>query len=195
MSTPRPDIGLMLYEQLPDEFEGGIEDLETAEVSVATMRISSGPYAGVELYLPAAVGLFVASSYFGGMLKKVGEEHYVALKNAAQRLWKRSSVLKIRAVGSAGKISTDPKFSLAFAITGEILPRLRIKLVLKLDIDEAEALEAIPEFLDLIRAILEDRVSEADLEALLTYQPVGGTVLVTFDPVAKRIVSVNGMEL
>lgn len=159
------------------------------------MRISSGPYAGVELYLPAAVGLFVASSYFGGILKKVGEEHYDALKKSAQRLWKRSSALKIRSVGSAGKVSTDPEFSLAFAITGEILPRLRIKLVLKLNIDEAEALEAIPEFLDLIRAILDDRVSEADLEALLTYQPVGGTVLATFDPVAKRIVPVNGMEL
>lgn len=195
MNTPRPAIGLMLYEQLPAEFEGGIEDLETAEVSVATMRISGGPYAGVELYLPAAVGLFVASSYFGGMLKKVGEEHYAALKKAAQRLWKRSSMLEVKAIGSTGKVSTDPKFSLAFAITGEILPRLRFKLVLKLDIDEAEALEAIPEFLDLIRAILEDRVSEADLEALLTYQPVGGTALVTFDPVAKRIVPVNGMEL
>ena len=102
MSTPRPDIGLTLYEQLPTEFEGGIEDLETAEVSVATMRISGGPYAGVELYLPAAVGLFVASSYFGGMLKKVGEEHYAALKQAAQRLWKRSSALEVKPIGSAG---------------------------------------------------------------------------------------------
>ena len=129
------------------------------------------------------------------MLKKVGEEHYAALKKAAQRLWKRSSALEFKSIGSAGKVSNDPKFSLAFAITGEISPRLRFKLVLKLDIDEAEVLEAIPEFINLIRAILEDRVSEADLEALLTYQPVGGTVLVTFDPVAKRIVPVNGMEL
>lgn len=194
MNTPRPDIGLLLYEQLPAEFEEGVEDLETTEVSVATMRISGGPYAGVELYLPAAVGLFVASSYFGGALKKAGEEHYAALKEVAKRLWKRSSVLDVKAIGSAGKVSTDSKFSLAFAITGEILPRLKFKLVLKFDTDEAEALEAIPEFLDLVRAILEDRVSEADLEALLTYQPVGGTVLVTFDPVTKRIVPVNGMQ-
>lgn len=194
MNTPRPDIGLMLYEQLPAEFEEGIEDLATAEVSAATKRISSGPYAGIELYLPAAVGLFVASSYFGGVLKKVGEEHYAALKEFAKRLWKRSSVLEAKAIGSAGKVSADPTYSLAFAITGEIRPRLRFKLVLKLDTDEVEALEAITEFLDLVRAILEDRVSEADLEALLTYHPVGGTALVTFDPVTKRILPVNGME-
>lgn len=194
MNTPRPDIGLMLYEQLPSQFEEGIEDLETAEVSVATMRISSGPYAGLELYLPAAVGLFVASSYFGGALAKVGEEHYAALKEVAKRLWKRSSALEIKSIGSTGKVSTDPNFSLAFAITGEIRPRLDFKLVLKLDIEEADALEAIPEFLDLVRAIVEDRISEADLQALLTYRPVGGTVLVTFDPESKRIVPVNAME-
>jgi hypothetical protein len=195
MNTSQPDVVLMLYEHLPAGFEEGIKDLETTDVSVATMRIPGGPYAGVELYLPAAVGLFVASSYFGGILRKIGEEHYAVLKTTAQRLWRRSSVFEFKAIGSAGKVSTGLKFSLAFAITGEILPRLRFKLVLKLDIDEAEALEAIPEFLDLIRAILEDRVGETDLKALLTYQPVGGTVLVTFDPVAKRIVPVNGMEL
>lgn len=194
MHTPRPTIGLMLYEHLPAGFEEGIADLEAADVSVATLRISGGPYAGLELYLPAAVGLFVASSYFGGMLTKVGEEHYAALKEVATRLWKRSSTLESKSIGSPGKVSTDPKFSLAFSITGEVRPRLSFKLVLKLDTEEADALEAIPEFLDLVRAICEDRVSEADLEALLTYRPVGGTVLVTFDPVAKRIVPVNAME-
>lgn len=193
MNTVRPDIGLMLYDHLSAEFEEEIEDLETDEVSVAAMRISGGPYAGVELYLPAAVGLFVASSYFGGILKKVGEEHYIALKEVAKRLWKRSSALEVKTVGTAGKVSTDPKFSLAFAVTGEVLPRLRFKLMLRLDADEAEALEAIPDFLDLVRAILEDRVSEADLEALLTYKPIAGTALVTFDPVTRRIVPVNGM--
>lgn len=195
MDTSRPNIGLMLYDQLPDEFEEEIKDLGTAEVSVATKRISGGPYAGVELYLPAAVGLFVASSYFGGVLKKVGEEHYAALKEVAKRLWKRSSVLEMKAIGSAGKVSTEPTYSLAFAITGEIKPGLTFKLVLKLDTDEVEALEAIPEFLDLVRAILEDRVCETDLDALLAYRPVGGTVLVTFEPGTKRIVPVKVMEL
>jgi hypothetical protein len=171
----------MLFEELPPEFEEGIEDLETSDIKVGTLRVSSGPYAGVELYLPAAVGLFVASSYFGGALKKAGEEHYLALKEVAKRLWKRSSKLEVTVMGTPGKVSANPKYSVAFAITGEVLPRLSFKLVLKLDIEESEALEAIPEFLDTVRNILEDRLSQEDVEALLTYKPVGGVVLVTFD--------------
>jgi len=184
----------MLFEELPPEFEEGIEDLETPDIKVGTLRVSSGPYAGVELYLPAAVGLFVASSYFGGALKKAGEEHYLALKDVAKRLWKRSSKLEVTVMGTPGKVSANPKYSIAFAITGEVLPRLSFKLVLKIDIEESEALEAIPEFLDTVRNILEDRLSQEDVEALLTYKPVGGVVLVTFDAKSRRIVPVNGME-
>lgn len=93
MDKARPDIGLMLLEALPADFEADFDELNTPEVTAATLRRSGGPYNGVELYLPAAVGLFVASSYFGGALKKAGEEHYLALRAVAKRLWKESSKL------------------------------------------------------------------------------------------------------
>ena len=96
-------------------------------------------------------------------------------------------------IGSAGKVSSNRRFSLAFAITGEVVPGFRFKLILGLDADEAEAAEAIAAYLDTVRAICEDRLSEADWKALLTHSPVGGTALVTFDPATRQIIPVNGL--
>ena len=69
MKRSRPNLALMLREELPPEFEEQFDDLETQDITVVTHRISGGPYAGLELYLPAAVVLYVASNYFGGALK------------------------------------------------------------------------------------------------------------------------------
>lgn len=183
----------MLLEGIPEDIEDDFNRLRTPDVQIASIRRSGGPNAGVELYLPAAVALFIASSYFGGALKKAGEDHYAALKRVGARLWTRASGLKITVLGSAGKHADEQKFSLAFAITGDVAPGLRFKLILRLNAGEAEAEDAVSAFLDTVRAIIEDRIEEAELAALLTYKPIGGTALVTFDPVEKRIVPVNGM--
>lgn len=193
MFTARPDLGLLLFKELPPEFEESFEDLETEGVAVGILRIPSGPFAGLELYLPAAVGLFVASSYFGGLLKKAGEDHYVALKEVARRLWARASKLRVTAIGSPGKVSPNNKYSLAFAITGAISPEVAFKLVLEADVGEATAQEAIPAFLDTIRSVIEGTLGRDDLDALLTYRPMGGVMLVTFDSETRRIVPVNAM--
>lgn len=191
----RPTIALLLFEELPKDFESGIaEQLNSEHSSFDVLRIPGGPFAGLELYLPAAVGLFIASNYFGGIIGKIGEEHYLALKEAAKRLWRRSSKLKIGMVGTPGKLAAVPKFSVAYSVTGEVEPNLNFKLVLRCDIHEEEAEEAIDAFLDMLRDLHTGALGEDNLAALLTYRLVGGTAVVTFDPNTKKIVAVNGMD-
>lgn len=191
----RPTIALLLYAELPEDFALGIaEQLGSEEFKFEVLRIPGGPFAGVELYLPAAVGLFIASSYFGGIIGKIGEEHYLSLKKAAKRLWRQSSRLNIRMVGTPGKLSAVPKFSVAYSVTGETAHNVSFKLVLRCDIHGAEAEEAIDAFLDMLRDLHAGALDENNFAALLTYRPVGGTALVTFDPTTKQIVSVNGMD-
>jgi hypothetical protein len=191
----RPTIALLLYEELPDDFESGIaEQLGSEDFTFDVLRIPGGPWAGLELYLPAAVGLFIASSYFGGIIGKIGEEHYLTLKDAAKRLWRQSSKLKIGMTGTPGKLAAAPKFSVAYSITGEVEPNKSFKLVLRCDIHGAEAEEAISAFLDMLRDLHTGALGEDDLAALRTYRPVGGTALVTFDPNTKQIVALNGMN-
>ena len=176
----RPMIALLLYEDLPDDFESGLaEQLGSEDHTFDVLRIPGGPF---------------ASSYFGGIISKIGEEHYSALKEAAKRLWRQSSQLKIGMTGTPGKLAAAPKFSFAYSITGEIEPKVSFKLLLRCDIHGAEAEEAINTFLDMLRDLHAGVLGEDDLAALLTYRPVGGTALVTFNPNTKQIVAVNGMD-
>lgn len=192
--TP-PQLGVLLYDALPDSFEADLlADLATEGLNIPIQRIPSGPFTGIELYLPAAAMLFVTTAYFTGFLQKAGEDHYELVKRGAKALWKRASRLRVTQIASApGKIS-NTSFSLTYAIMGNVAPRLNFKFIVRAEIEEAEAEDGICAFLDLLRAIHADQISEADLEALLTYRPVGGTVLVTFDPKARQIIPVNAFD-
>lgn len=193
--STRPDIGLLLFDNLPGDFEDGLTDnLESDGLSVRVMRIPAGPFAGIELYLPAAAMLFVATAYFSGFFQKAGEDHYELLKQAAQKLWRRASRLRTTRVASApGKISNTP-FSLAYAIMGTVQPGLSFKFIVKAEIDEVEADEGIRAFFDLLRDIHAGKIGEEDIKALRTYRLVGGTVLVTFDPKMRHIVPVDAFD-
>lgn len=188
----RPDLLLMLHEGLPDVFEEEArEQLEPFIQNFMVIRQPGGPYTGVELYLPTAVALFVAAGFFNGALQEAGKDAYVALKNVASKLWHRTGKVNVTTSGSAGKVSPDRKFSLAYSITGEVARGLNFKLLMQTEISHDDAEAGIEAFFGLLNDLLNDRVAESDAEALLTYKPVGGIVLVTFDSAARKIVPIN----
>jgi hypothetical protein len=190
----RPDIGFMLYEDLPPDFDADlVEDLASDGLNVGTLRIPGGPFAGIELYLPAVAAMYIGGAYFTGFIQKAGEDHCDLVKLAAKKLWRRISLVKVEAIGTQGKVSST-SFSLAYAIMGEVTEGLRFKFIVRTTVEAVEAEEGIQAFLDLLRDIHAGNISEDDAKALLTYRPVGGTVLVTFDPKARRIVPVNAFE-
>lgn len=201
MTTPsapeveRPDIVLMLFDHLPDALEADARvQLDVPGFRTVVVRRPAGPFAGIELYLPTAVALFVAYGVLNGYLQKIGEDGYEALVRAAKVLWRRCRHINAALIGSRGKVSQVQRFSLTYSITGEITPGLRFKFLIQSEISEDEADAGITAFLALIGDLHNDRLSPANLEALLTYRPVGGTVLVSYDATKRMIVPVNAFE-
>jgi hypothetical protein len=188
---PRPNVAITLFEGLPPTFDMEVAQmLEGSGLDIPVIRTRGGPFAGVELYMPAAVMLFIASGYFNGFLQKAGEDHYELLKRIALYAWRRASAIRLTALGK----KTDRRFSMSYAIGGESPDGTRFKLLVQMEITEDDASEAIAAFLEFLRALHNGTVTEADLKALLTYPVIGGTALVTFDPRTKKIVPVNAFE-
>ena len=191
----RPPVSLSLLAGFPEAISREAQDILDAEgTGLFVERRAPKPYAGLELYLPTAAVLFVTAGFFNGFLKKAGEDSYDALKRAALSLWKRLRSAPITVVATPGKVSPDPKYSLAYSIVGQYAPGLNFKLVVKTQIGPEEAEAGIAAFFQLIDDLINDRVSEADCAALLTYMPMAGTVLVTYDAATMRIVPVDAME-
>lgn len=191
----RPDILLMLQEGLPDDIEVEARTLlERPGLTLMVIRQPGGPYAGAELYLPSAIALFVTAGFFNGLLQEVSKDAYGALKATSIALWKRAAGLNVTRIGSAGKVSASSRYSLAYSITGEVVPGLSFKFVVQTDVRTHNVEVGIATFVDLIDDLLNDRVGEEDVKALLTSKPVGGTVLVTFDAESRKIIPVNAFE-
>jgi hypothetical protein len=62
-------IGLMVSEGIPEAI---LEDFRAAikhpALKLDIVKLPNAPYAGLELYMPAAIGLFVATAFFTGFL-------------------------------------------------------------------------------------------------------------------------------
>jgi hypothetical protein len=191
MDEPRPipEIGLMIQDGLDSSFEDAFRDaVKISDDRLAVDRYQSGPYAGLALYLPTAIMIFIASSYFGGIFKKIGEEHYAALKEGIVRLWLKARHLKVTAIGKSAKTADFERYQLSYSIVAGLSDNIRLKLVLRMDLTEQESLDAISEFLDLVRRIHFDQLLDAELAILKGIRPIGGTAIVTFDPKSRTIV-------
>ncbi|WP_162488199.1 hypothetical protein [Azospirillum lipoferum] len=194
LPVDRPNFILMLLEGLPDDIESEFRtQLGKSNSNLMVIRQPHVPYAGIELYLPTAIALFVTAGFFNGVLQELGKDAYGALKKAAFALWKRADEQNITLIGSAGKVPPIRRYSAAYSITGEISPGIKFKFIVQTDISADNAESGIEAFITLIDNIIKNRISEEDLNALLTYQPIGRTVLVTFDSVNRKIIPVDAL--
>lgn len=189
-TAQRPVLAVAIADFAPPGIEDDIEAAISAPgLPVSVERRSLGPFAGIELYLPSAVMIFVAAGYFNGVLQKLGEDHYSAVKEAAVRLFRRSRPIGTRFVGSRGKVSSSG-FSVDYSITGEVLPGLRFKLVFRSDISEDDGGADVDAFLHLLRDLHAGTLPPDVLAELLEHEPIGGTVLVTFDAGTRSIATI-----
>lgn len=187
-----PEIGLLVQDGLDASFETEFRNIVKIDDERLTIeRHSGGPYAGLALYLPTAIMIFVTSSYFGGIFKKIGEEHYLGIKSASIALWKKAKFLRISAVGPHEKIADYDRYQLSYSIVVGVNENVRFKLILKIELTEDESVEAISGFLDLIRRLHLDQLIDAERKTLSVLRPIGGTVIVTYDPVTRSIVGAD----
>jgi hypothetical protein len=187
-----PEIVMVTSESLPADFvQDQADALEQAGIRIATGRSPRGPFAGLELLLPSAVMLIVGTAYFTGFAQKAGEHHYEVLRTVAKALWMRMSKVRVTMIGTPGKVSDNPRFSLSYSITGGLGQGAAFKLVFRTDLEEAEMAEGVDAFLDFLKDLHRGELDEERIAPLLTYRPIGGTILVTFDGATGRIVGVD----
>lgn len=142
------------------------------------------PQAGVEWLLPTAFALFFSKSYFDGIFKEIGKDHYTALKSGLKPLWARllgPAAAKTVVVGTQGKVRAEQPYSLVYSIVAEAGPRLRFKLMFPSDLSEDEYEEAVAAFFEFMNDFHVQSLADSMVSKLQSARVLSGTVLLVYD--------------
>lgn len=153
-------------------------------------REPSGPFAGLEWLIPTAVIFFIGKAYVDGFVKEIGKDHYNLLKSALKTLWVKlvgpqSPALTV--VGTAGKVRASAEYSLLFSLLAEAPDGLRFKLLIRSQASQDEYQATIDAFIDFLDAFHAGQLSSDLVTELKEMRVVGKTLLLAYDPVAKRM--------
>lgn len=134
--------------------------------------------------MPTAFALFFFKSYFDGIFKEIGKDHYSALKSGLKPLWSRllaPASPKIVRVGTQGKVKVGQPYSLVYSIVAEAGPRLRFKLMFPSDLSEKEYEEAVAAFFSFMKDFHGQSLSGSMVATLKSARVLSGTVLLVYD--------------
>lgn len=143
-----------------------------------------GPQAGIEWLLPTALVVFFFKSYFDGIFKEIGKDHYSLVKAALKPHWSRflgPAAPKKVAVGTVGKVRADQPYSLVYSIVADATPRLKFKLLFPSDLSEKEYEEAVAVFFEFLRAFHGQTLAAPMVAKLQSARVIGNTVLLVYD--------------
>jgi hypothetical protein len=160
-------------------------------------REPDGPQAGIEWLLPTAVLFFIGKSYFDGIFKELGKDHYGLMKQGLKTLYARlvgpqapaTTVLK-----TAGKSSTSHNYSLLFSLLAEADDGLKFKLLIQQSATEIEYEATVSAFIEFLDAFHRNSLSKELIGELGSVRIVGRTVLVVYSAERGRIVPVDPMQ-
>jgi len=112
-----------------------------------------GPLAGVVWTMLTGAAVFIASSYFGGILKEIGKDHYELLKRALAKVTQKTMEterIEPVLIGTGGKLSQTDPFSMAFSVWAETPGGRTIKLLIPKKTGEVDYTAVTNAFLDFI---------------------------------------------
>lgn len=153
-------------------------------------RDEAGPFAGLEWLIPTAVIFFIGKAYVDGIVKEMGKDHYNLLKAALKTLWAKlvgpqSPALTI--IGTAGKVRSSTEYSLMFSLLAEAPDGLRFKLLIRSHATQEEYQATIDAFVDFLDAFHTLQLSPELIAEIKNIRVVGKTLLLAYDPLAKRV--------
>lgn len=153
---PLPAISIQALAPLSEhDFSELLTHLNNEGVSHVFEQRPPTAYASLEWLIPTGIVLFITHSYFDGIFKEVGKDHYQWFKDAVSSLYKKAlgdnPEIKFTVV-SAGKSKTPPHFSgtLSFLYINRL--GYRVKLMFPLDITTDDYAVSCEEFVKLIAA-------------------------------------------
>lgn len=183
--TQLPNVAVMHSASI---LETDFDELKSA-VQGAGLRFGSqsyepGPQAGVEWLLPTALVAFFFKSYFDGIFKEIGKDHYSAVKAALKPLWQRflgPAAPKVVVVGTQGKVREVQPYSLLYSIVAEAGPRLRFKLMFPSNLSQEEYEEAVAAFFSFLKDFHSQSLAESMISRLQSARVLSGTILLVYD--------------
>jgi hypothetical protein len=191
LSDSGTHLAIVQIDTVPEEFLRDFTTIvRTGGLSLLVQSRPSLPYAGIEWFMPTALFVYIAKSYFESFLKEMGKDHYEVLKNGLRGLHKRVAgpdALEVTFVSSADKVPREQPYSLFFSVVVEGPEGNRFKLLIPRPITEAEFGTAILAFLEFAEQLHSRKLEKGTATAIMDISKIGGTVLMAFDTSEKRL--------
>lgn len=168
-----PAIGIQALAPLSEQdFSDVLAHLNEKSVSYIFEQRQPTAYASLDWLIPTGIVLFITHSYFDGIFKEVGKDHYQWFKTAFSSLYKKAfgdSPKVELSVASAGKPKAPSHFSgtLSFLYANDC--GYRVKLLFPLDVTADDYALSCEEFMKLITAH-EERIANDPLGKEIEFQ-------------------------
>ena len=170
---PPPAIAIQALAPLAEQdFSDVLAHLNKKGVSYVFEQRQPTAYASLDWLIPTGIVLFITHSYFDGIFKEIGKDHYQWFKTALSSLYKKAFGNNPEVdftVVSAGK----PKAPLHFSGTLSFLYAndcgYRVKLLFPLDVTADDYAQSCEEFMKLITTH-EERLADDPLGKEIEFQ-------------------------
>jgi len=144
-------------------------------------------WAGLEWYIPTALCIWIIKPYADGLLKEMAKDHYAFLKQHVPKLYRRflapDRVVRVRVVGTPGKVAEVPTFAREFSFEAKIGEKQKVRLLFKDDCTLEDALRGTELFCKLVDDVADESVTSPLIRALREEtRRSGWSKLVYFDP-------------
>lgn len=195
-----PDVGLIFIESFEDpSFAEFSRDLSAEGLDVRIeSRPDPGAYAGIEWLLPTAVVVFLGRSYFDAFLKEAGKDHYQLLRKALMKVSKRffsKGTPQGRVIFTPGKAESEiPRYSLSYSVIAEVGDGLRVKLLLRSDLDAELCNEAQASFLKFLSSAYDGSLDVSSVRGLARAVPLNNTLLLAYNHEDRLLEVIDPLE-
>lgn len=180
-----------VFDELRQLLASGGTPIETKEWE------PSGPQAGIEWLLPTAVMLFIGKSYFDGIFKEMGKDHYGLMKRGLKTLYATligPQAPTVTVLSTVGKTSSSRKYSLLFSLLAEAEDGLKFKLLIQESATEAEYEATVNAYIDFLDAFHLRTLPPDIITEIGNIRVVGRTMLLAYSPERDRIVPIDPMQ-
>ncbi|MBS3668555.1 hypothetical protein [Vreelandella boliviensis] len=188
----KPDLAVIYEEGISNDQLTEFRDAVAASGLdiIVESRPAAGPYAGMEWFIPTAIVVFIAKSYFDSFLKEAGKDHYQLLKSKLSRATSKtmqSSRIEPVLFGSSGKLRENSRYSLAISIYAEANDGNTFKLLLPKTSYQPDYEQIISSFLNFLNDYHAGVKALEDIGVDARLMLPSRTILVHMDEESKQI--------
>jgi hypothetical protein len=183
-------IGISYTENFPRNiFNDFLSILDNKNLNIEIESREPAPMACYEWLVPTAIIIFIGKSYFNSFLQEMGKDHYQLLKKAFISLRGKlvgKNAPQVTIVSTAGKFSSNSKYSLVFSVIAESNDNFKFKLLIQSKVNEAEYEKIISSFIEFLDEYYSKSLNANTLNYIIERR-FGKTVLCAYDFETSRL--------